>query len=354
MQISVNNNLQNNEILSVQNLSVRFGGLKAVDNISFSLGRGEVFGLVGESGSGKTTAGRAIIRLTKLSSGSIFFRGERIAVAEDDKKREISNTAREYREGKISKEDCRGRVRTLKKEIHLIERDNRKYKGKAIPGMQMIFQDPIASLNPRHTVGESIAEGLKISGIKDKRYIDGRVQELLLRVGLNPAYRGRYPHEFSGGQRQRIGIARALIMNPELIIADEPVSALDVSVQAQVINLLSELRRELGLSVLFIAHDLSVVKYFSDRIGVMRFGRLVECAEADELFESPLHPYTRALLSAIPVPDPLTERMRKRIVYNPDEAHDYSEEPPSYREIRKGHFVLCNSKEREEYMRMLK
>ena len=219
--------------------------------------------------------------------------------------------------------------------------------------MQMIFQDPISSLNPRHTVGEAIAEGLIVLGMRDRAYINKRVSELLMRVGLDPVYRTRYPHELSGGQRQRVGIARALIMEPELIIADEPVSALDVSVQAQVINLLGELRRELGLAVLFIAHDLSVVKYFSDRIGVMHLSRLVECASAEELFAHPLHPYTRALLSAIPLPDPLTERLRKRIVYNPLTEHDYSEEPPAFCEIRDGHCVLCNTKEREEYARML-
>ena len=203
----------------------------------------------------------------------------------------------------------------------------------------MIFQDPIASLDPRMTVREIIAEGLRIQGIRDPAYIDQKVFEMLERVGLVREHAGRYPHEFSGGQRQRIGIARAIVMNPELIIADEPVSALDVSIQAQVINLLNELREEMKLTILFIAHDLSVVKYFSDRIIVMYFGRIVEIAESDELFAHPLHPYTQSLLSAIPLPDPHYERQRKRTVYVPAAAQDG--EQPELREVALGHLVSC-------------
>ncbi|MGN1104470.1 MAG: ATP-binding cassette domain-containing protein, partial [Candidatus Coproplasma sp.] len=215
--------------------------------------------------------------------------------------------------------------------------------------MQMIFQDPIASLDPRMTVREIIAEGLVIQGVKDKKYIDEQVYKMLDLVGLVREHAGRYPHEFSGGQRQRIGIARAIILNPELIIADEPISALDVSIQAQVINLLNNLREKLGLTVLFIAHDLSVVKYFSDRIGVMYYGKMVELANSDELFAHPLHPYTKSLLSAIPLPDPDFEKGRKRITYNPIAEHDYSVDKPSLREVAPGHMVYCNDAEFEKY-----
>ena len=219
--------------------------------------------------------------------------------------------------------------------------------------IQMIFQDPIASLDPRMTVREIIAEGLVIRGIKDKKYIDEEVYRVLDLVGLRPEHAGRYPHEFSGGQRQRIGIARAIILNPELIIADEPISALDVSIQAQVINLLNDLRKRLSLTILFIAHDLSVVKYFSDRIGVMYFGKLVELATSDELFSHPLHPYTKSLLSAIPLPDPAYEKLRKRIVYNPLAEHDYGTDKPVMREVSPGHFVYCNEEEFNRYKKQL-
>ena len=216
--------------------------------------------------------------------------------------------------------------------------------------IQMIFQDPIASLNPRMTVRDIISEGLVIRGIKDKEFIAKEVNRVLELVGLVPEHANRYPHEFSGGQRQRIGIARAIIMNPELIIADEPVSALDVSIQAQVINLLNDLRNDLGLTILFIAHNLSVVKYFCDRIAVMYYGKLVELATSEELFKNPLHPYTKSLLSAVPHPDPNIERNRVRQSYDASSAHDYSVHKPSIREIVPGHFVYCNDIEAEQYL----
>lgn len=219
--------------------------------------------------------------------------------------------------------------------------------------MQMIFQDPIASLDPRMTVGEIIAEGLIIKGVKDKKYIEEKVYEVLGLVGLVKEHADRYPHEFSGGQRQRIGIARAIIMEPDLIIADEPISALDVSIQAQIINLLNDLREKIGLTILFVAHDLSVVKYFSNRIGVMYFGKIVEMASSDELFKHPLHPYTKSLLSAIPVPDPHYEKKRMRVIYNPQIDHDYSIDKPIMREVSPEHFVYCNRKELDEYEKEL-
>ncbi|MBQ7889832.1 MAG: ATP-binding cassette domain-containing protein [Erysipelotrichaceae bacterium] len=227
-------------------------------------------------------------------------------------------------------------------------------KSKLVTQIQMIFQDPIASLDPRMTVRDIISEGLVIKGVTDKDYINEKVYEILDMVGLVPEHADRYPHEFSGGQRQRIGIARAVIMQPEMIIADEPISALDVSIQAQVINLLNDLRERLGLTILFIAHDLSVVKYFSDRIGVMYFGKMVELADSDELFKNPLHPYTKSLLSAIPLPDPVYEKQRVRIHYNPIAEHDYSVDTPSFREITPGHFVYCNDAEEKEYKQLIK
>lgn len=228
-------------------------------------------------------------------------------------------------------------------EIRLAKKDRIMNK------MQMIFQDPIASLDPRMTVHDIIAEGLVVRGIRDKKFIDQEVYRVLELVGLVPEHVSRYPHEFSGGQRQRIGIARAIILNPQLIIADEPISALDVSIQAQVINLLNELRDKMGLTTLFIAHDLSVVKYFSDRIAVMYYGKIVEMASSDELFKNPLHPYTKSLLSAIPLPDPHYEKKRKRIIYNPLIDHDYSIDKPQMREIKPGHLIYCNETEFELY-----
>ena len=245
-----------------------------------------------------------------------------------------------------------------KEELSALNREYRKKRHIAkntrlVTQIQMIFQDPVASLNPRMTVREIIAEGLVINGIKDQAYIDEKVYEILELVGLVREHAGRYPHEFSGGQKQRIGIARSVIMNPEMIIADEPVSALDVSIQAQVINLLNDLKEQLGLTILFIAHDLSVVKYFSDRIGVMHFGKMVELASAEELFAHPLHPYTKSLLSAIPLPDPISEKTRQRITYNPLVEHDYTVSKPSMREIAPGHFVYCNDEEELKYKEIL-
>ena len=218
----------------------------------------------------------------------------------------------------------------------------------------MIFQDPIESLNPRMTIEEIVGRASRLEALRDPAEIRRRVVEMLEKVGLNEEHATRYPHEFSGGQRQRIGVARALIIQPKMIIADEPVSALDVSIQAQVINLLNDLKEEFGLTILFIAHNLSVVKYFSDRIGVMYYGRLVEIARGNDLYEKPLHPYTRALLSAIPEPNPLTERMRKRIDYDPERDHDYSQEQPSMVEVEPEHFVYCSPSELAEYRRIIK
>ncbi len=258
---------------------------------------------------------------------------------------------REEYEPKIAAESDAAKKKALeaelKKELKLASKDRIMNK------IQMIFQDPIASLNPRMTVREIIAEGLIIRGITDKEYIDQQVYKMLDLIGLVPEHAGRYPHEFSGGQRQRIGIARAIVLNPELIIADEPISALDVSIQAQVINLLNELRNKLGLTIIFIAHDLSVVKYFSDRIAVMYFGKIVELTSSDELFAHPLHPYTKSLLSAIPLPDPHFEKMRKRITYNPIAEHDYSVDKPRMQEVKEGHFIYCNDAELEKYKQEL-
>ncbi|WP_042349489.1 ABC transporter ATP-binding protein [Bacillus massiliigorillae] len=288
--------------------------VKAVDDISFFIYKGETLGLVGESGCGKSTTGRTIIRLYEATDGEVLFRGKNV-------------------HGKKSKEE----MKTL----------NRK--------MQMIFQDPYASLNPRMKVSDIIAEGIDIHGLassKEERM--NQVYELLETVGLNREHANRYPHEFSGGQRQRIGIARALAVQPDFIIADEPISALDVSIQAQVVNLLKQLQKEKGLTYLFIAHDLSMVKYISDRIGVMYFGKLVEITTSEELYNNPLHPYTKSLLSAIPQPDPISERKRKRTPYDPA-VHQYSEgEEVKMREVKPGHFVLCSEKELKQYQEQLK
>ena len=312
---------ENEYILEVKNLCQHFSSghgknkmvVKAVDDVSFAVRRAETFGLVGESGCGKTTTGRTIIRLYDPTGGEVLFDG-----------RDIS--------GKMTK-------------------NLRSY---LTSNISMIFQDPIESLNPKMTIEEIVGEGLKVRGQKDRDEIHRQVVEMLEKVGLVEEHATRYPHEFSGGQRQRIGIARAIITKPKLVIADEPVSALDVSVQAQVINLLNDLKDEMGLSILFIAHNLSVVKYFSDRIGVMYYGHLVEVANGDDLYKNPLHPYTKALLSAIPEPNPITERTRKRVDYDPERDHDYSVEKPSMAEVEPEHFVYCSPSELEAYRKQLK
>ena len=345
-------------LLSVQHLEQFFKmgrrQLKAVNDVSFDVYKGEVFGLVGESGCGKTTTGRSIIRLYDITGGSVYYKGERICAGDRAYKDAMKQARKDLKEGKITKEECDKIIAENRAAVKSANADHKKWSrknkdNKLINEIQMIFQDPIASLDPRMTVRDIIAEGLIIRGIKDKEYIDQMVYKMLETVGLVQEHASRYPHEFSGGQRQRIGIARAVIMNPELIIADEPISALDVSIQAQVINLLHELSEKMGLTILFIAHDLAVVKYFSDRIAVMYFGKIVELATSDELFAHPLHPYTRSLLSAIPLPDPITEKNRKRVTYNPVLDHDYSQEKPTMREIAPGHFVLCNTAEFEKY-----
>lgn len=302
------------KLLEIKHLKQYFNNgkpnmVKAIDDISFDIYKGETLGLVGESGCGKSTTGRTIIRLYDATDGEVLFNGVNV-------------------HGKKSKKQLKD--------------FNRK--------MQMIFQDPYASLNPRMKVVDIIAEGIDIHGLaKTKEERIERVYSLLETVGLNREHANRYPHEFSGGQRQRIGIARALAVKPEFIIADEPISALDVSIQAQVVNLLKKLQREHELTFLFIAHDLSMVKYISDRIGVMYFGKLVELASSDELYGNPFHPYTQSLLSAIPLPDPEIERTRQRKIYNP-EVHAYAEgEEVKMREVKPGHFVLCSEKELQQY-----
>ncbi|MDR7239861.1 ABC transporter ATP-binding protein [Neobacillus drentensis] len=305
---------QREKLLEIKNLKQYFNEgkvneVKAVDNVSFDIFKGEVMGLVGESGCGKSTTGRTIIRLYDATGGEVLYDGVNV-------------------HGKKSKKQLKD--------------FNRK--------MQMIFQDPYASLNPRLKIADVIAEGIDIHGLaKTKQERMEQVYELLETVGLNREHANRYPHEFSGGQRQRIGIARALAVQPEFIIADEPISALDVSIQAQVVNLMKKLQKEKNLTYLFIAHDLSMVKYISDRIGVMYFGKMVELAPADELYKNPLHPYTQSLLSAIPAPDPISERTRKRKSYDPA-SHNYEpNEPVEFREVTPGHFVLCSEKEFKQF-----
>ena len=384
-------------ILSVRHLKMFFPlgegkKLKAVHDISFDVKKGECFGLVGESGCGKTTTGRSIIRLYNITSGSIYFKGFRINAGSRWNEKEIkwsrikgNNKIKELRQNlknELSEMDSSSTPESQKeiqevenryqKEIQSIEKrisdikteqrkkikqikfDNHHVNRKLMSRMQMIFQDPIDSLDPRMTVEDIIQEGLKIQGFRNKNQNHEKAVKVLEEVGLISDYCSRYPHEFSGGQRQRIGIARALVMNPEFLICDEPISALDVSIRAQIINLLNSLKEERGLTIMFIAHDLSVVKYFCDRIAVMYFGEMVELATSDELFKHPLHPYTRALLSAIPKPDPLSEKKRKRIVYNPAKEHDYSIEKPTFREIVPGHFVLASDSEMIKYQDLIK
>ncbi|WP_048600594.1 ABC transporter ATP-binding protein [Rubeoparvulum massiliense] len=310
-------------ILEVKNLKKYFGSgplaLKAVDDVSFSIKQGEVLGLVGESGCGKSTTGRTIIRLYDATAGEVLYQG---------------------------------------KDVHKLKKSEMKQFNRE---MQMIFQDPYASLNPRMTVMDIIAEGIDIHGLYRGKDRQDRVRQLLETVGLNKEHVNRFPHEFSGGQRQRIGIARALAVEPKFIIADEPISALDVSIQAQVVNLLKELQEKHGLTYLFIAHDLSMVKHISDRVGVMYLGNLVEIAPSKKLYDHPLHPYTEALLSAIPIPDPEIERKRERIILqgdvpspiNPPSGCRFrtrcpkamgrcAEERPVMKELEKDHWVACH------------
>jgi oligopeptide transport system ATP-binding protein len=320
----------NETIIDVQNLEMHFpvtrgivfqrrvGTVKAVDGISFSIKRGETLGLVGESGCGKSTTGRALLQLYRPTNGSVIFSGQDLT--------------------KLRGNDLRKMRRRV----------------------QMIFQDPYASLNPRMTVGDIIGEPIRVHKLREGKAVRERVEELLSLVGLNSAFANRYPHEFSGGQRQRIGIARALAVEPEFIVCDEPVSALDVSIQAQVVNLLEELQEKLNLTYLFIAHDLSVVKHISDRVAVMYLGKMVELAEGPKLYTQPLHPYTQALLSAVPIPDPKIEQQRRRIILegdvpsplNPPSGCNFhtrcpiaiqkcKEEEPPFIDYGDGHFAAC-------------
>lgn len=309
---------QRKKLIEVKDLTVKFGSKRkpftAVDNVSFDIYQGETFGLVGESGSGKTTIGRSIIRIHPTAGGQVLFDGKQI-------------------NGRIS--------RALDHEV------TRR--------IQMIFQDPMSSLNERAKIDYIVSEGLYARGCHvSEEERKKKVEKVLLDVGLLPEFASRFPHEFSGGQRQRIGIARALIVEPDFIIADEPISALDVSIRAQVLNLMSDLQKKRNLTYLFIAHDLSVVRFICDRIAVIHKGKIVELAESEELFAHPLHPYTRALLSAIPLPDPIAERQKKLLVYDPS-CHNYSEtNQPSWHEVVPGHFVLADEAELADYKKKYK
>lgn len=304
-------------LVDVKHLEVTFYNnrkhrFRAVKDANFRIYKGETFALVGESGSGKTTIARSIIRLNETSDGEILFKGKKI------------NT-------RLSKEDRQWVVRNI----------------------QMIFQDPAASLNERATIDYCISEGLyNFHLYKDEEDRERKVDEALRSVGLLPEHKSRYPHEFSGGQRQRVGIARAMVMDPEFIIADEPISALDVSIRAQVLNLMNQFKKEHNLTYMFIAHDLSVVRYFADRIAVIHNGRIVEVAPSDELFRYPLHPYTHSLLQAVPMPDPEIEKAKQIVIYD-ESKRDLSGEKPKLREIRPGHYVFMNDREKAEYEKKL-
>ena len=430
--------MENNVLLKVDHLCQYFRlgrkDLKAVDDVSFEIHKGESFGLVGESGCGKTTTGRSIIKLYDITSGNVYFKGQRvgagtrsykdaIAAARANQKAEIKRlTAQKVGADQEKKAQIEAELKKLKAETAEIVAKNtalikdakaaskdvdkqyvetllneleneyapklsaaeaagdekklkdlqKEYqnrcrvakKSKLITQIQMIFQDPIASLDPRMTVRDIIAEGLVIKGITDKDYINEKVYEILEMVGLVREHADRYPHEFSGGQRQRIGIARALAVNPEFIVCDEPVSALDVSIQAQVINMFQELQEKLGLTYLFIAHDLLVVRHISDRIAVMYLGKMVELADADEIYDHPMHPYSKSLLSSVPVPDPETARNNKRIILEGDipsplnapsgcpfrtrcrYATDVcAQSMPEFKEVKPGHFCACHNLE---------
>ncbi|MGL4913692.1 MAG: ABC transporter ATP-binding protein [Romboutsia sp.] len=302
------------KMLEVKNLKQYFkldkkNIIKAVDDVSFEIYKGEIFGLVGESGSGKSTTGRSIIKVYEPTDGDIIYKGINIS-----------------------------HKKTYKKEKSFINKS-----------MQIIFQDSTSSLNPRMTIGDIIEEPLNIQGLCDnKEEKTKKIYEMLKLVGLDESYINRYPSEFSGGQRQRIGIARALIVDPEFIIADEPIASLDVSIQAQIVNLFKKLKKERKLTCLFIAHDLSMVKHISDRIGVMHSGKIVELATSSELYNNPIHPYTKSLLSAIPTPDPKKSKLKKIIRYSSN-MHDYSKDKPEWIEISKGHYVYLSQKELEIY-----
>ena len=309
------NDNEKKALLSVKHLSVVFGkgkkAFKAVDNVSFDIYEGETLSLVGESGSGKTTIGRAIVRINPCSAGAIYYRGEKIS-------------------GKLSRKKDREVIRKI----------------------QMIFQDPAASLNERATIEYSISEGLyNFHLYKDEKDRIAKIEKVVKDVGLLPEHMTRYPHEFSGGQRQRGGLARSIVMEPEFIVADEPISALDVSIRAQVLNLMKKFQQERGLTYLFIAHDLSIVRFISDRIVVIYKGKIVEIAETEELFNYPLHPYTKSLMSAIPIPDPILEKSKKLFVYDPS-IHDYSVDQPSLVDIGNGHMIYGNASEIEKYKKI--
>ena len=305
-------NQEKKVLLSIQNLDVVFKqgkkSFKAVDNVSFDIYKGETLSLVGESGSGKTTIGRAIVRINPCSAGAIYYNGKKIS-------------------GKLSRKDDREVIRKI----------------------QMVFQDPAASLNERATIEYIISEGLyNFHLYKDEKDRIAKIEKITKEVGLLPEHLTRYPHEFSGGQRQRVGLARCFVMEPEFVVADEPISALDVSIRAQVLNLMKKFQKERDLTYLFIAHDLSIVRFISDRIVVIYKGRIMEIAESEELFAYPLHPYTKSLISAIPVPDPIIEKQKKLFVYDPS-VHDYSQEQPQLVDIGNGHMVFGNTAEIERY-----